>query len=177
MDFITENILTMLKDGSLDILSDRLHFTSAGNLKQFLGYMENHNRRMVMQMLEQKDIVRIMLSESLKSNGKYHDGIFTFLSMGRESEDNPFFTVISKVDNDFTIESDMTLFCFFFNIIPILNFAAYLDEYQRVSGLEKNRLIDMFISSCSHLAKASILDTDILLSSRHSDTYPKEDSL
>ena len=124
----------MIKDGYLDIKPDRLHFISDEAIKNFMQSAFKFYERVVDYVIENKEIIRILMLESLKS-GKHQNSLFRFMKFMIGDEKNPIFKTISDVGHEFVYSDEMVLFKFFFSIIPIVSFAAvsytHLDVYKR----------------------------------------------
>lgn len=57
----------------------------------------------------------------------------------------------------------MILFKFFYSIIPIVNFAAYYDDYKAVSSLNDKELRRSFLNVSKIIIASMISGSDILL--------------
>ncbi len=124
LDFIQKNIVQMIAGGHLDIESDRLHFVSEEALKNFMQNAYEYFERIVDYIIVNRDIIRILMLESLK-NGKHQNSLFHFMKFMNGDEKNPIYKTVSDTDKDFVFSDEMVLFEFFFSIIPIVSFAAY----------------------------------------------------
>jgi hypothetical protein len=156
-------MVEMISSKQLDILSDRLRFVDKKSLDAFIAKLDAYYHSVLDYAIGNKDVLRILMLESLKNDSKYSNGLFKFLEMTREDEKNPVYKTIWEADQDFTYTSDMTLYRFFFNIIPIVNFAAYFDDYKTISKVEGTQLIDSFMHSCHTTTMAFASGTDLLL--------------
>ena len=78
LDFIQTNVVQMIKDGYLDIKPDRLHFISDEAIKNFMQSAFKFYERVVDYVIENKEIIRILMLESLKS-GKHQNSLFRFM--------------------------------------------------------------------------------------------------
>jgi len=162
MDFIQTNIVKMIKKGYLDIKPDRLHFVSDEAIEIFMQNSFKFFERVVDYVLENKDIIRILMLESLKK-GKHQNSLFRFMKFISGDEKNPIFKTISSADQDFVYSDEMILFNFFFSIIPIVSFAAYYDDYKAVSLLNDDELRKSFLSVYQVITGSWISGSDILL--------------
>ncbi|AEC02834.1 TetR/AcrR family transcriptional regulator [Parasphaerochaeta coccoides] len=163
MDFCSRYIVNAIKEGTLDILTDRLRFTDTQTRGIFMDALASYCRNLTEYAISQKDVVRIMLSESLKTDSKYQVSLFSFLIMGKEEFGNHLYTLLHDADPDYTPHGEMTLLLFFFIIIPIMNFAAHLEDYHRISGVATSMVVDTFLASIAHITTASISGNDVLL--------------
>ncbi|ATW25439.1 TetR/AcrR family transcriptional regulator [Candidatus Formimonas warabiya] len=146
MDFIHENIVQMVKDGRLDINTDRLHFINEEAFDFFLQQANIYFEKLIEYVLEHRDIIRILLLESLK-NGKHHDGLFRLTDFLKEKENNPLYKIIRDVGKYFDFSEDMKLYKFFFSFMPLINFAAYFDDYKKSSSLSDQEVCSSFLRS------------------------------
>jgi len=167
LDFIQTNIVQMVKDGHLDILPDRLHFTDEEAINIFLQNSYKFYERVVDYVIAKKDIIRILVLESLKK-GKHQNSLFRFVKFMSGNDENPIFKTISSADRDFVYSDEMVLFKFFFSIIPIVSFAAYFDDYKAVSSLDDDKLRSTFLRVYQIVTRSLISGSDILLKSNNS---------
>lgn len=165
MDFIHVNIIQMIHDGRLDIEPGRLRFADEKAIQHFMKNTGIYFRRLLDFALEHRFILRILMLESLK-NSKHHNDLFRLLDFAKGSDENPLFKVISEADRDFTYTDDMTLFKFFFSIIPLTSFAAYYDDYKEISGLGDDELRESFLRSFQAIFTSLISGRDILIKSK-----------
>lgn len=162
MDYINTNIVDMIKKGYLDIEPDRLHFLDDDAIHMFLQNTYSFYERVVDYVIEHRDVIRILMLESLKS-GKHQDSLFHFMEFMVNNEKNPIFKTISNADKDFDYSDEMVLFKFFFAIIPIVSFAAYYDDYKAASPLSDEELKNTFLSVSKIITSSMISGRDILL--------------
>jgi len=162
LDFIQTNIVQMVKNGYLDIKPDRLHFVNDEAIEHFMQNAVKFYERVVDYVIEKKDIIRILMHESLK-NGKHQNSLFRFMDFMIGSEKNPIFKTISDADHDFVYSDDMVLFRFFFSIIPIISFAAYFDDYRAVTSMDDKELRSSFIRVSQIITASMVSGSDILL--------------
>jgi len=162
MDFIQSSIVKMIKEGLMDIYPDRFHFTSGEAKNLFLENSMKLYENLVDFVLENKEIIRILLLESLK-RGKHQNSLFGFLKFMKKDDENPIFKTICDADPDFMCSQDLILFEFFFSIIPIVNFAAYFDEYMHASNLNEKELKKAFLRVYEVITSSLVSGSDILL--------------
>jgi len=162
LDFIQTSIVQMVKDGCLDIKPDRLHFVNDEAVKTFIQNSFKFYERIFDYAIENKEIIRILMIESLKS-GKHQNALFRFMKFMSDSDDNPVYKTISSADQDFVYSNELILFKFFFSIIPIVNFAAYFDVYKSVSSLNDDELRSSFLRVYELISISLISGSDILL--------------
>lgn len=165
MDYINTNIVDMIKKGYLDIEPDRLHFLDDDAIHMFLQNTYAFYERVVDYAVEHRDVIRILMLESLKS-GKHQDSLFHFMDFMVNNEKNPIFKTISNADQDLNYSDEMVLFRFFFTIIPIVSFAAYYDDYKAASSLSDDELKNTFLRVSKIITSSMISGRDILLRSK-----------
>ncbi|AEV28721.1 transcriptional regulator [Sphaerochaeta pleomorpha str. Grapes] len=163
LSFVHETMVEMISLKQLDILSDRLRFADKKSLDTFIAKLDAYYHSLLDYAIDNKAVLRILMLESLKNDSKYSNGLFRFLEMTKADESNPVYKTIWEADQDFTYTSEMTLYRFFFNIIPIVNFAAYFDDYKTISKIEGTLLIDSFMRSCHTTTMAFVSGTDLHL--------------
>ncbi|WP_320127529.1 TetR/AcrR family transcriptional regulator [uncultured Sphaerochaeta sp.] len=163
LSFVQETMVEMISSKRLDILTDCLRFIDKKSLDEFIERLEDYYLSVLHYAIDKKAVLRILMLESLKNDSKYSNGLFKFLKVIQEDDQNTIYKTIYKADQDFTYTSEMTLHQFFFTIIPIVNFAAYLDDYKTLSNKENQTLIDSFLRSCHTNTMAFVSGTDLLL--------------
>lgn len=159
MDFVHENMVQMIKDGRLDIGTDRLHFNDEESLKYFLQQSDIYFETLIDYFLGHRDIIRILMLESLK-NGKHHDKLFHLM---KESDNNPVYKTLRNADSDFNFTEDMILYKFFFSFMPYINFAVYFDDYEKSSSLSRPELRSSFLRSLRMATFPFISGNDVLM--------------
>ncbi len=162
IDFIHENIVQMIKDGRLDIEKNRFHFMDEEAFEFFLQQADIYFEKLVDYVLERRDIIRILLLESLK-NGKHHDALFRFTDLVKEKDENLVFKMIRDADSDFNFPDDMVVYKFFFSFMPYINFAAYFEDYQKSSSLSGQEIRSSFLRSVRVATFPLVSGKDILL--------------
>jgi len=163
MDFIQENVLQMIKEGIMDIKPERLHFVSDEAINKFLKITYEFYEQIMNYAIENRDIIRILMLESLKK-GKHQHSLFRFIKFKDDNGENPFYkTIIYNADQDFAFSDEMVLFKFFFSFLPIICFAAYFDDYKELSSLDDNELRSSFLRVYQIIMDSLISGKDILL--------------
>lgn len=162
MDFIHTSIVQMIKDGYLDIQPDRLHFISEEAVQLFLNNTYMFCEHVVDFMIDNRYIIRVLMFESLK-NGRYHDILFRLFNFTRDKNENPFYKTIYEADQDFTYSEEMMVFKLLFSIIPLVNFAAYYDNFKAITSWDDEKLRGLLLGSFQRLVSSLISGHDILL--------------
>lgn len=165
MDFAQDHIIDIIKEGKLDILPDRFHFTDQESIDLFIQSIYAHYERLLGYVLERRHVFRILLLESLKRKGHQND-LFRFFDLLRDGDNNPVYTAISTADSDFTCSAGFMIFKFFFVLIPIVSFAAYYDDYKALMQGGETELRALFVRSIQFFLPSFISGTDILLFAR-----------
>lgn len=162
LGFIQKNIVQMIKAGDLDIRPERLHFVSDEAIKSFMQNSAVFYERLIDYVIDNKEIIRILMLESLK-NGKHQNSLFRFMKFMSGDEIEPIFETISDTDHNFVYSDEMVMFNFFFSIIPIISFAAYFDDYKAVTSRSDDELRSSFLRVYQLIAASLISGGDILL--------------
>ncbi len=162
MDFVHENIVQMVKDGRLDIKPDRLHFIDSDALELFLKKVDIYYEKIIDYTLEHRQIIRILLLESLKDS-KHRSDLFRMLELMNQSEDNPIYKTIWNADRDFNYTELTIMFKFFFSLMPMINFAAYYDDYKKMRSISEQKLQSSFAHSLKAATFSFISGNDILM--------------
>lgn len=165
MDFIHENIVQMIEEGRLDIKTNRLRFTSEEDTSCFLRNGYQYFEKILDCSLKNREAIRILLSESLKNKKNRHELFNLIISMTSVSSENPFSLIVSESgeDSDFKHSSSMFMFKFFYTIFPLINFAAYYDDYKEFSGQSDEELRISFLQTFKIIASSLFSGNDILL--------------
>lgn len=162
MYFIQNSIITMISDGLLDIEPDRFHFSNQEAMVSFIDKMNTYHAQLLDFLLKYKQLIRIMMLESLK-NGKHHNDLFRFLDFFKESEDNPIYSTVWNADKDFSYSDATVVFKFFYVTMPMISFVSFYDDYKLISGKSDRDLRESFVK-CRKLINSSMISgNDILL--------------
>lgn len=167
VDFIQSNIVQMIQEGTLFIQPDRLHFESEEAVRRFMESAGRFCEKVVDYVLENREIIRILMSESLKQ-GKHQNSLFRFMKFMGGDKTEPIVRTFSKLDGGFVYSDEIILFGFFYTVIPIVSFAAYCDDYREVSGQTEERLRRAFLRVSQVVLASLVSGNDILLG----DTFP-----
>lgn len=162
MEFIKQNVVKMIDEGRLDIEATRYHFTTQQDLNVFLDAIRGYYDGLVGFAIKHRSVIRIMLVESLKNN-KHHYDLFSFLNLMEKSNSNSLFKTIHEADSDFDIPDSTVNFKFFFALIPILNFAAYYDDWKEMRGATDKQLREGIKNSMEILIQSFVSGQDILI--------------
>lgn len=164
LDFIRNNILQMKNNGYLEIRPDRLHFINRDALKNFMQNTFKCFEHLLDYVIEKKEIVRILMLESLKK-GKHQNSLFRFMKFMSGNDVNLVLKNLSGKDQQLVYSDEIVLFKFFFSVIPIVSFAAYFDDYKAVSSLSDNELRSSFLHVYRIIMNSMVTENDILLDS------------
>lgn len=169
MDFIHTNIEDMINSGSLDILPDRLHFINEKATQDFLQNAHIFYKRVLDYALKNRAIIRILMLESLKGS-KHKNALFQLINFTKSRDVNPILKTIAQADSDFVYTTDMILFKFFFSIVPLVNFAAYYDEYKQLNSLNDTQMQESYLQSVQIIINSLVSGRDILLRNKNYTT-------
>ena len=162
MEFVRNNIIPMIKSGELDIEPDRLHFSNEEAIMGFLRNTYGYFEEALDFALKNRDILRILMLESLK-DGKYRRNIFQALHLLKGEEENPVYKTLAEVDRDFTYSDDLVCIRFFFSLVPLVSFAIYYDDFQKLNILSGEELRASFLRSSLFVLNALVSGRGILL--------------
>jgi AcrR family transcriptional regulator len=162
LDAVEANIVAPIRAGDLDILSDRLRFANDEAVSQFLENMGHYRERLLDYILDNRDTVRLMLAQSLK-RGRSQMGLFRFVELMEQKESNPLYRTIHDADDDFTFSGAVMVSKFFFGILPLLNLAAYFDDYLRAGALPEDTLRADFLRAYAGIHTYPVSGRDLLL--------------
>lgn len=170
LEFIQGHIVRMIREELLDIEPDKLHFTSEEAAESFMESIRVYYERILDYALEHRALIRILLTESLKKS-KHHKDLLKLLDLAKDSDENPIFRTIFEADRDFNYSESMALFTFFYAILPLINFAAYYDDYKAKTGLRDEILRKDFLRSFQIITGSLVLGRDIML---HNKAKPEK---
>ncbi len=171
-DFISKNIVQMIKDGRLDIKSGGPRFIDMAAMSDFLENSMKFFRRMLGFGLTSRPILRIMMLESLKAS-KHHNELLNVVDLRTRTAENLLSKAIAEADEHFVVSKNIVLFEFFFLILPFVCFAAYYDDCKEVSGLSDNELEETFLRSMTVVLKSMVSGSEIL----YAESEPQQTEL
>ena len=163
MGFIQDTIVSMIEDGSLDILPDRMRFSTVDGIKRFKEDIFSYCKHVLRYMIDKRDVLRIILSETLRG-GEQGDALFRFFMMaGETNNNNPFFAAISSADSDFTYSTEVIFRKFYFALMPMINFVVFYEEYQAASGLGDDELLRYYLRALDALYAGYFSGQDLMM--------------
>ncbi|NLM52745.1 MAG: TetR/AcrR family transcriptional regulator [Firmicutes bacterium] len=146
MEFIEQCIVTMIKQQRLDIVGEKFAFVDQKAADDFHAMHQSFIHQVVNLLLENAPVVRILMLESLKQNKK-QNYLFQFLSLLQQSYENPLYCAIHNADADFSYSEETKFLQFFFTLMPLVNIAAYFDEYRKINALAEEEMKEMIYAS------------------------------
>jgi len=168
MDFVSNNFIKALQEGDMDILPDRIRFVSDSAMAVFMKESRLYYEGVLDYLLDNRDAVRLMLAQSLK-HGNDPISLFRFFEFMEQKESNPMYQTIREADDDFTYSSDIMITKFFYGILPMLNMAAYFNDYVKASFMSEETLRSDFFRICMSIIPYPIQGRDLLMSIGRSD--------
>lgn len=160
--FVEEHVVDMIKQGRLDIESDRWRFASESDVQSFYKACLQYTEKVVDFSLSNRGVVRIVVFESLK-NGKHHKALFRLLDMLLNKNESPLYRTIWSADHDFDYTPDAVVFKFFFGFFPVFSFAAHFDDYVKSSGPGEREVRDSFIRGYQKIMSMYFKGKEIML--------------
>lgn len=162
MTFVQENIVHMIEDGRLDIEGSRFHFKTKDDIDTFTQGMRSYYQLFLDYLLENRQLIRILLLESLK-NSKHQADLFGFSDLMQKSSSNPLYKTIYDADQDFDYPDYIVEFKFFNSLMPMLSFAAYYDDWKRIRGITDEQMRESFLRSLEKMMSFLVSGQDILI--------------
>ncbi len=150
----------MIKDGRLDILSDRLHFIDKNAVEHYLDNAQLFYERVLEYFIENRPILRILTYESLRCS-KHHNVLFGLMDFIK-SDDSPFYKNHHCGRQGFQPFGRHALFKFFYAVIPTSQFAAYYDDYKEISKQNDHELRSSFLRSFRLIIGSLVKGNDFL---------------
>ena len=175
LSFAHDTMIAMIQNGSLDIMPDRMRFSTSEDVKQFKEKIFAYYSNILAYLMDKRAVLRIILSEALRG-GDQHNALFRFFVMASESnEENPIFASISAADPDFTYSKDVVFRKFFFTLMPMINFVVFHDDYKASSGMDDGEMMHAYLRSLD-VQYASYFDgQDIMMDpSEHWSLTPRK---
>jgi AcrR family transcriptional regulator len=161
MEFVKGNVVPMIDKGQLDMQQDRWRFTSDDDAEIFKKALTRYYEKIVDFALSHRRIVRILVFESLK-NGKHHNALFRLQNFIYNKEESSLYQIILHADEDFVYSTDHIVFKLFFGFVPIFNFAAYFDDYIKLSKMDETEFRTIFLHAFQKMTLAFIDGKDII---------------
>lgn len=162
MEFVQINVVAMIKSGRLDIQEDSWHFTSEADADDFYRATLKYYEEVVDFTLTHRRVIRILIFESLK-NGKHHNDLFRMLDLLSSKDEGSIYQTIWSADQDFAYSNKHVVHKFFFGFVPLLNFAAYFDDYMAASAMDEAELRTSFLQGYQKMISFYIHGKKIIL--------------
>ena len=160
--FVQKSIRQMIQDGRLCIMKDRLHFANEAALENFLSHIQNFNNQILDYAMNNRKLIRILMTESLKESKHKNDLIQFIKELGKAAE-NPIIRTIREANADFPLSNNFIFLRFFFHPISIINFAVYYETYQKICGLSESKMRTAMLNSIRTLSNSFVSGNDIIL--------------
>jgi len=145
ISFIQDTIVKFKQEGRMDFRSDRIDFSTSDDLEAFLNATMLYYEKMLDNLLQQRQILRIIMLESL-SDGKHKGVLFRYYFMMSEKEQgNPLYMTVHNEDPGFDYDESIIFKKFFFSLMPLISFAVYSQDYAEMSG----QSLDSLKKTCS----------------------------
>ena len=173
IDFVHEHILAMISEGTLEIEEDSLKFTDQESAALFLNNINQYYEYSVNYMLERRQIIRILMVESLKSS-KHQRDLFTFLKLFEQNADNLIYRTLKDEGNHLSFSDDYLIYKLFFTLMPIVNFATFFDDISEHLQIKQDELTASFLKSCQLMVKGMISGNEILINKEYPVLERKE---
>ncbi len=141
---LTEEKFNMMEAGSLVPDHDKLKFSSAKDQMEL--YLDAAIRKSLDFYLERKNIIRILVAESLKK-GERSSLIFRATDLLTEKEGDSISNVIEQKGVKLQIDNDALVNRFFTGLMPVLSFAVYFDEWKEHYHMSDEEFKEAFIKS------------------------------
>jgi len=154
--FIADNIVKPVSGGEIAIRAD---YSFQFRSKEAFALFEKRTRQMIEAILhyvlDNRNTVRVMLAESLKHHHNetkinllrlmdFRSGNMNYLDLMEQKEDNPIYQIVSAPDSGDRLHAyysnERVMYKFFCTVLPLLNMAAYFDDYRKASLLSEDEL-------------------------------------
>lgn len=162
VEFVKENVISMIKKEKLDIQQNRWCFSSEGDARNFYDALMGYYEKVVDFTISHRRIARIIVFESLK-NGKHHNALFRLQDLLYQRKESSLYQTIWETDKEFTYSSDQRVFDSFFGLVPIFNFAAYFEDYMAASKMNETELRESFLRAYQKMSLVFIDGKNIML--------------
>ncbi|NLM52998.1 MAG: TetR/AcrR family transcriptional regulator [Firmicutes bacterium] len=126
LDFLHAQLEHMLVKKKIAIKDDKLHFADEQAQKEFMANINSYHERIVDFALDNRQILRILLTEALK-NSKHRHQLLQLTKHTPVIDKN---LIGKKALQNFSHTEYTALFKLFFFQIPLLGFAAFFDDYK-----------------------------------------------
>lgn len=138
LDYLFDELVTDSKRIMKETLNNEASLSYEENLKQSL-------RAILDFVIERKRIIKVAITESLKSNSR-NSIIFKISDMIMSKEMDSIRKIYEEKGMNFS-EDCSRLFVteFFTGVLPIINFAIYMDEWKTYYSINEEELIEHFL--------------------------------
>ncbi|MDR1532304.1 MAG: TetR/AcrR family transcriptional regulator [Clostridiales bacterium] len=160
--FIQKSITRLIEEGRLDILPDRMRFTTMDDLREFKKMLYEYYRDAMRHFLDRRGVLRIVLAEALRS-GEQHDALFRFFTLSESNKKNPFYVAVYNADPDISYSKPAIFRKFFFSLLPMVNFAVFYDDYKAISGMNDEEMHKAYLNSLESLYAGNYVGQDIII--------------
>lgn len=166
IDFVHEHIIAMIGEGTLEIEGESLKFTDEESADLFLHNINQYFEYMVNYLLERRQIIRIIMVESLKSS-KHQKSLFMFLKLFEHNTDNLIYKTLKDAGYHLSFSDDYLIHKLFFTLMPIINFATFFDDISEHFQLMQEELTNSFLKSCRFMVQTMISGNEILMNNEY----------
>ena len=141
----SNNRTNMLYDSAMpELIRDKLVFSDIQARERFLGLANAFYETLVDSLIEDRELVRILMIESLKY-GSDDKHMFKIASVQPDFFCGPGMErVVGRLMDSYG-STKTRFYLFFISMIPALNFAAFFDKFCTIYGFEEKRLIREFL--------------------------------
>lgn len=173
MDFIEVTIKKMINSGRMDILPDRMRFTTTEDMLAFKKSIFGYHQRILRYMLQQRSMLRIILAEALRT-GEQQGALLRFFRLAETSDKNPLFREIRLADSDFDYSGEVIFRKFFFSTMPMINFIVFHEDYKKASGMDDDEMLACYLRTIETLNATYFDGNDILMQPGVGTEAPRE---
>ena len=157
ISFVQDTFLRLKQEKRLNMFEDRIEFATEDDLKSFIGETMRYYDVLLNWLLNRRQMVRIILTESL-SDRKHEGALLKYFVALEQVTNNPEFADFAATN----YKGGEVFNKFFFTIMPLISFSAYSENYVALSGEKLDSLKKHFLSGIMAQSAGYIKGTSIM---------------
>jgi AcrR family transcriptional regulator len=156
--------LRFMDDGRMTLSQNQIVFASEEDLCAYLNATREYITSLLTWFLSQRQILRIILSESL-SDGKHEGELFRYYDIMVNKKTK----ATAEKAPDIKPSDDIVFNKFFFGMMPLINFSVYSESYAAISGQSAESLMGFFMDGLLNKmlrvkdGRTLIIQTDVVI--------------
>jgi AcrR family transcriptional regulator len=164
ISFMQSTIQSFQQEGRMTIMADRFDFATEDDLMAYMGETKRYIETLLDWLLSQRQILRIILSESL-SDRKHEWVLLRYFTVLDEVANNPSLGLrLTETKNSH--KGGVVFSKFFFSMLPMITFAVYSENFAAMSEQDVETLKSFFLESILSRSNINIEGKSLLFQPR-----------